>query len=48
MYVVFDTVSAVYGVGNDKGFQNPQGSGVGYVRVRVRVGISVPLQNPYP
>jgi len=31
-----------------QGFQNPQGSGVGSVGVRVRVGIYVPLKNPYP
>ena len=31
-----------------QGFQNPQGSGIGSVGVRVRVGIYVPLKNPYP
>jgi hypothetical protein len=31
-----------------QGFQNPQGSGVGYVGVRVGVEISIPLTNPYP
>jgi len=38
------------GVGGSdcQGFQNPQGSGVGSVGVRVRVGIYVPLKNPYP
>jgi hypothetical protein len=31
-----------------QGFQKPQGSGVGYVGVRVGVEISIPLTNPYP
>jgi len=37
------TVPAIFAVLRDyQGFQNPQGSGVGYMRVRVRVGISDP------
>jgi hypothetical protein len=31
-----------------QGFQNPQGSGVGSVGVRVGVEIYIPLTNPYP
>ena len=31
-----------------EGLQNPRGLGLGYVGVGVRVGISVPQQNPYP
>ena len=31
-----------------QGFQNPQGSGVGYMRVRVRVGILYPHETLTP
>ena len=31
-----------------EGLQNPRGLGLGYVGLGVRVGISVPQQNPYP
>ena len=31
-----------------QGFSNPQGSWVGYIGVRVRVGIFIPFANPYP
>ena len=36
------------GVGIVEGLQNPRGLGLGCVGVGVRVGISVPRQNPYP
>ncbi|KAF8960764.1 hypothetical protein BDZ97DRAFT_1760417 [Flammula alnicola] len=36
------------GASDCQGFENPQGFWVGYAGVRVRVEISVPLENPYP
>ncbi len=43
---VASTLFSVH-LGIVKGFKTPQGSGVGSGGVRVRVGMSIPLQNPY-